>query len=186
MIVAHLPAGYLIARAWRRVAPHVPFRRLVFWAAIGAVAPDIDLVWAVFADHWAVHHHRYVTHWPLFWLAAIAVAETVRRRIGGEVHVLAVFVLGVASHLVLDWMVSDVWWAMPFADLPSHLLDIEPRYRPWYLNFVRHWSGGLDVGIAAAGMLAAMTDGLRARRPAPMDAPGAGRDNAEAPSGRLS
>jgi membrane-bound metal-dependent hydrolase YbcI (DUF457 family) len=154
MIFAHLPAGYLIARAWRRMRPAsagVP--GLMAWGAVGGVIPDIDMFWSVMVDHGAIHHHRYVTHWPLFWLCVFGIAAAVLavRRARSDWHCLAVFALAVSSHLFLDWFVSAMWLLATFSDRTFHLVTVPAAYRPWVLNFIFHWVGWIDIGIALLG-----------------------------------
>ena len=154
MIVAHLPAGYLVARLWARLRPTaeaVP--GLAAWGAVGGVIPDIDMFWSTLVDHGAVHHHRYITHWPFFWLCLLGSAAAVLaiRRARTAWHCLAVFALAVASHLFLDWFVSAMWLLAPFSDRSFHLVSVPAIYRPWVLNFVFHWVGWIDIGIAVAG-----------------------------------
>jgi inner membrane protein len=154
MIVAHLPAGYLIARLWRRLRPAsagVP--GLMAWGAVGGVIPDIDMFWSTMVDHGSIHHHRYITHWPLFWLCVFGLAAAVlavrRARTGWQC--LGVFALAVTSHLFLDWFVSPVWLLAPFLDQGFHLVTVPAAYRPWVLNFIFHWVGWIDIGIALLG-----------------------------------
>ncbi len=153
MIVAHLPAGYLIARAWRRRLTPAP-SGLAAWGMAGGVIPDIDMFWAICVDHGMVHHHRYVTHWPLFWLLVfgIAAAFLAVRRAGSGWLRLGVFATAVASHLFLDWIGSDIWLLAPFSDRSWQLVQISRASAPWPLNFPLPWVGALDVGIASLGM----------------------------------
>jgi hypothetical protein len=164
MIFAHLPAGYLIARLWRRLRPaSAGIPGLVAWGAVGGVIPDIDMFWWGMVGHGAVHHHRYITHWPLFWLCVFGIAAVVlavrRARSGG--HCLAVFALAVTSHLFLDWLVSPVWLLAPFMDHGFHLVTVPAAYRPWVFNFIFHWVGWIDIGIAVVGAAVFMTERRR-------------------------
>lgn len=167
MIVAHLPAGYLVARLWRRLRPASAGAPglIAWWGAIGGVSPDIDAFWSAFVDHFSVHHHRYITHWPMFWLCVFGLAAAVLalRRARSGWQCLAVFALGVTSHLFLDWFVSPVWLLAPFVDQGFHLVTVPAAYRPWVLNFIFHWVGWIDIGIAAVGATLYLRE-RRARR----------------------
>ncbi len=70
MLIAHLPAGYLLGSAARQrsAAPGI-----MIVALIGSVLPDFDMVY-FFLTGGKVHHHDYVSHWPLFWLGFAATA----------------------------------------------------------------------------------------------------------------
>ncbi len=62
MLIAHLPAAYLV---FRTVAPSLP-RPVLVAGLIGSVAPDLDMFWFVLIDG-SVHHHAFLTHRPVFW-----------------------------------------------------------------------------------------------------------------------
>ncbi len=38
-------------------------------ALIDALIPDLDMLYFHFVDFGSTHHHMFVTHWPLAWLA---------------------------------------------------------------------------------------------------------------------
>ena len=60
---AHAPAGYLASHVFGR--EHA--RAITIACIVGALCPDVDMLWFYFVDHAAVHHHRYWTHIPFFW-----------------------------------------------------------------------------------------------------------------------
>ncbi|MEM8593156.1 MAG: metal-dependent hydrolase, partial [Pseudomonadota bacterium] len=62
MILAHLPAGYILGRALKP-APYV-----MPAALIGSMLPDFDLIFFYLIDDRAIHHHRYWVHIPGFWV----------------------------------------------------------------------------------------------------------------------
>jgi len=162
MMFAHVPAGYLLARLVRRLAPPAANQRaLLAWGMVGGIAPDIDLFWANYVDHWMVHHHRYVTHWPSFWLLALGLAALVLawRRVGsGGWLALGVFTLGVGSHLCLDWVVSAMWLLAPFSDESFQFVHVPFNYRHWLIRLLTQWTTWADIGIAALGGLLAWRD----------------------------
>jgi inner membrane protein len=68
MLIAHLPAGYILGTFARN---RWPGRSGVMAAAmLGSVFPDIDMLYFHFVDGRQTHHHAYITHWPLFWAVA--------------------------------------------------------------------------------------------------------------------
>jgi len=171
MIFAHVPAGYLLARLVRRVFPKVANQRaLLAWGMVGGIAPDIDLFWARYVDHWSVHHHRYITHWPSFWLLAFGLAALALawRRAGAVAWTaFGVFALGVTSHLFLDWVVSAMWLLAPFSDESFQFVHVPFNYRHWLIRLLTQWTTWADIGIAALGGLVAwrdVRDGWQARR----------------------
>ncbi len=70
MFLAHLPAGYLSAVAAHRCG----WRGVMLPCLAGSLFPDIDLIYGYLADGGRVHHHLYVTHYPVLWLTALLLA----------------------------------------------------------------------------------------------------------------
>lgn len=155
MFFAHLPAGYMITRAWNRAfdnrieSPAL----LMGLGLLASILPDFDLIYAFLIDHGRLHHHRYLTHWPFFWLAMLGCWALLMRngRLPPRWHELAVVSLNVAMHLCLDWIVSVMFLLAPFSNQRFNLIDVPARYQPWYLNFFLYWTIWLEVGITAVG-----------------------------------
>jgi membrane-bound metal-dependent hydrolase YbcI (DUF457 family) len=162
MIFIHAPAGYLIGRlAGLRLPTQAGRRALLAWGVLGGLAPDFDLFWTKYVDHWAAHHHRYITHWPLFWIALLAGLALVlwRRQASGTAwNIFGVFSAGVVSHLFFDWMVSPIWLLEPFSSESFQLIHVHANYRSWFINYLFHWTAWIDVGIATLGTLTAYHD----------------------------
>ncbi|MGX9120904.1 metal-dependent hydrolase [Mesorhizobium sp. BHbsci] len=78
MLIAHLPSGYILGTLARKRWRETP--GVMAAAMIGAVIPDIDMLYFHFVDGGRVHHHAYITHWPLFWAATGLVALAVTKR----------------------------------------------------------------------------------------------------------
>ena len=152
MIVAHLPAGYLLARALPGPA---------FGAALaGSVAPDLDLLAFYLVDGRAVHHHRYWVHIPGFWAMAgggalVALRAAGRRRLAG---LLAAFLAGVALHLVLDGIVGGIAWLWPVHDELLRLVEVPARFDWWVWSFVLHWTFALELAVVAVAGAALLRD----------------------------
>lgn len=47
----------------------------------------------------------------------------------------------------LDSIVGDVWWFAPLLDRPFALFTVPALYQPWWLNFILHWSFGLEISL---------------------------------------
>jgi membrane-bound metal-dependent hydrolase YbcI (DUF457 family) len=154
VFIAHLPAGYLTARlvARRLGVPVSP--SLVLAGLAGGIFPDIDLFYATLIDHWSVHHHRYWTHLPLFWLTVSAAALLLFRLTGETRQCTVIFLLAVWSHLLLDSVAGDIWWLWPWLDVPFSLVTIPAIHSPWYLNYLLHWTFALELIFVASGLVA--------------------------------
>jgi inner membrane protein len=136
---------------------------------VGAIAPDIDLLYFHLIDHRQTLHHRYFSHWPLTWLvltvAAVALnrrtarsaqsprglkgtaALSAARRLRAIFFLVLLFCLGGTLHIILDSIVGDVFWFAPFIYKPWSLFAVHGNLHPWWLNFVAHWSFGLEIAI---------------------------------------
>lgn len=143
VFLAHAPAGYLASHVFGR--QHA--RALTIACMVGAVFPDVDMLWFYFVDDARVHHHRYWTHVPLFW-AALA-PFLCMHRLGRALLV------GIATHLALDTIAGDIQWLQPFSDRFVHLVTVPARPGAhWIVSFALHWTFALEVviGIAAAAV----------------------------------
>lgn len=144
MLTAHLPSGYLLARTAERGRRPVP--GLLTAALVGAVLPDLDLVWFHFVDHASVHHHRYWPHIPLVWLGIALVTLSVLWR--GPFRATAlVFFAAIFLHLVLDTLAGGILWLWPFDTSLLSLVTIPPTRSNWVLSFVFHWTFLLEIAI---------------------------------------
>lgn len=172
MFIAHLPAGYLATRfiLRRHPAPGPLRRRLMALGMAASVLPDLDLLWFYFVDERRQVHHAYLPHLPLFCLAVFGVAALVLRLRGaGRTAWLAMMVLAVnvMLHQVLDTVAGGIRWLWPFSRAELVLAHVPARHDAWVLNFVLHWSFGLELVILAAA--------LAAERSARRHPPGAAR-----------
>ncbi len=164
MLIGHLPAGYLIGRALVKAPSRETAAPLAAIMA-GSVFPDLDMVWFYFFDHQRTHHHLYWTHIPAFWLMACAgglLAWTANREFRPPVA-LWFFLLGVLSHLLLDSLIGDIYWLIPYSYRPFSLFTVHPHYSPWYLNFVFHWVFGVELVLVACAAALAWHDWWRHR-----------------------
>lgn len=157
MFVAHIPAGYLTGRYLHScfAASGVTVTCFVLAAVIGAIVPDLDLFYFFLIDHRRTPHHLYWPHFPLVWvllLAASAVWLAAARR--KAVAALAVvFCIGGFGHLLLDTIVADIHWGAPFVHGAFSLFTVPALYKPWWLNFILHWSFAFELVLLAWAVL---------------------------------
>jgi len=149
VLTAHLPSGYVLAYGIGRGIP-----LLIPAALIGAVLPDLDMIWFHLVDQRAFHHHRYWLHIPLFWAIVAAVilpglALFARRYLAtGGIFIAAIFL-----HLVLDSIGGGIMWAAPFNDHLYALVTVPPTQAHWILSFVLHWTFLFEVAVWIAAVL---------------------------------
>lgn len=151
MFIAHIPSGYVFStmlvervRNLRASASAV-----ITSGVLGALAPDFDMAYFYFFDHRQTHHHKYFSHWPIVWLTLLAASAVwLRLSRSSKASLLAlVFCAGCMLHLVLDSLVGDIWWFAPFVDRPFAMFVVPAIFEPWWLNFILHWSFGLELAI---------------------------------------
>jgi inner membrane protein len=146
MLTAHLPSGYVLGRHWPRVD-----RRVMVAALVGAVVPDLDMIWFWFVDQGAWHHHLYWPHLPWVWALAALVAipalwATVWRR-----PALAFFA-AILLHLLLDSISGGIAWAAPVDMTLLSLVTVPASYGHWIISFVLHWTLLLELAVWAAAI----------------------------------
>lgn len=154
MFIAHAPSGYLLAKAIIRPGCSSAFAKaIILVGVVGAVIPDIDMVYFYLFDH-RLHHHKYFTHWPITWLALLLMTTVLLRWAATKkaAFLLAVFALGGMLHMLLDSVVGDIWWQAPWLKQPLKLFTIEAVYQPWWLNFILHWSFAVELLICLAAV----------------------------------
>lgn len=148
MVIAHLPSGYLLSRfLFDRLGLSSGSKGiLMFLGLLGAIFPDFDLIYFYWVDHGLVHHHRYFIHWPSFWLLLSIISVLWLKLSPLWISASAVkyaplfFSLGGLSHVFLDAYVGDLWLFAPFYDKSFSLFHVPARYKPWWLNFIWHWT----------------------------------------------
>ncbi len=147
MLTAHLPSGYVAARAF---SPRLTWALPV--ALVAAILPDIDLIWFYLIDERAFHHHKYWVHVPFFW-AVIALMTWPFAKRAGKAGLFAVFFGVIALHLFLDTIVGGIAWAMPFSDHLFHFFEVPALRGHWTLNFILHWTFLFEVLVWATALL---------------------------------
>ena len=147
MLTAHLPSGYVLARGWPRQGPVIMAAVL-----IGAVLPDLDMIWFSFVDHGSIHHHRYWVHIPAFWAVVAVIALPLLRMIG-KFHVGLAFFAAIFLHLVLDSIGGGILWLAPFNDRLISLVTVPAMQSHWILSFILHWTFLLELLIWGAALV---------------------------------
>lgn len=154
MLIAHLPAGYIIGSFARMTVR--PSGAIMARALVGGVAPDIDMAWFWLVDNSSIHHRTYPTHWPLFWAMIAATALPLVALLAPRWKGAAtVFFVAVLSHMILDSVTAPMHWLMSFDDRAVELVPIPAVYSHWILSFVLHGTFALEIAICVlAGVLA--------------------------------
>jgi len=153
MIIAHLPAGYVISRLLLRPAESLGISATAFLLAgiIGAIAPDLDMFYFHLVDNRQHHHHTYFTHFPVIWLGLLAasVIWLYNAKLKNRATYAFIFSLNGFAHMLFDTIVGDIWWFAPWIDKPFAFFTVPALYNPWWLNFILHWSFAVELAILA-------------------------------------
>ncbi|KZY32627.1 hydrolase [Alcanivorax sp. HI0044] len=151
MFIAHLPAGYLLAQHLLKRICTIPVspKAVLFTVMVGAIAPDLDMLYFYFIDHRQTHHHKYFSHWPSLWIGLLCTSmlATGLTRKQSLPFLTLIFSLGGLLHMLLDSVVGDIWWLAPFVDRPYALFTVPAHFQPWWFNFVLHWSFVIELLI---------------------------------------
>lgn len=153
MLIAHLPAGYLLTTA---LVPRGSGRKALWIGLLASVALDLDLLYFYLIDGGRHPHHGYWTHYPFTWLCvllgALALVPLLRRFTPFRWFLLLILP-NILLHLLLDSLVGDVRWLAPFSDRGFSLLEVPAVHDFWLYNFVFHWTFLFEVAIASAAIL---------------------------------
>lgn len=151
MLTAHLPSGYVLGRLLPKTIAHaMPV------ALVGAVAPDLDMIWFHLVDNGAIHHHRYWVHVPAFWIVAAAVALPLAWRFG-RLGAALVFFAAILMHLLLDTISGGILWGAPFSDHLFALVTVPADYSHWIISFVLHWTFAAELVVWAVALILWLT-----------------------------
>lgn len=151
MIIGHLPAGYVASKLMfgRFRSTGVALKPFLWAGVVGAIAPDFDMAYFLLIDHRQHHHHTYLTHFPIVWFTLLLLSTVwlYASRSKTRPALATIFALNGCIHLVLDSIVGDVWWLAPFVDKPVAFFIVPALYKPWWLNFLLHWSFALELAV---------------------------------------
>ena len=149
MIIGHAPSGYILAYYLRKQFAGRGLKVSSFFGAgvIGALIPDVDMIYFHLVDNRQHHHHSYFTHYPILWLGLLSLSMIWLRanKTSKNASLTFVFCLGGFLHLILDSIVGAIWWFAPFMDKSFAMFTVPSLYKPWWLNFILHWSFGIEL-----------------------------------------
>jgi inner membrane protein len=148
MLIAHFPAGCLLAKFTQK-SGQILSQTAFIATLIGAVIPDIDMIWFWTVDHRQHHHHGYFTHWPSFWLLVflLGLAVSLLSSKREWVVVVCMFTLGTMSHMVLDSVAAPIMWLAPLSDRWFELSHVPASSHGATYALLTHWTFGVELAI---------------------------------------
>ncbi len=144
MIIGHTPAGYITAKKVLERLSLAPalHRKFILASILGALAPDSDILYFYLIAHRQNHHHSYPTHFPIVWFSILAVTLMYYKIARKKYHagLALIFAFSGSVHIMLDTVAGSIRWLAPFSDKPYTVFTVPALYKPWWLNFILHWS----------------------------------------------
>lgn len=151
MIIGHLPFGYLVSKLLSKSVDgsKINLRLFIIFGIAGAVAPDIDMFYFYLIDNRQQHHHSYWPHFPIVWVSLLLVCAIWYQVVLNKIKAVFGLIFSFCGflHMLLDSIVGDIWWFAPFIDKSYSLFTVPALYKPWWLNFIFHWSFLLELVI---------------------------------------
>lgn len=151
MLTAHAPAGYIIAKLLSPLKPpSISSKKWAIYGVLGGLLPDVDMLWFYLVDNRQVHHHRYFTHFPIVWFSLLLLSYFLYKNRQNSVTACALLLsINACVHMLLDSIVGDIWWLMPFYDRAFSLFTVPAVYpvSSWHWNFILHWTFAFEVAI---------------------------------------
>lgn len=141
MFIAHLPAGYLLARLSNAS------KLFMIGVLIGSVAPDLDIMWFYSVDGGTIHHHEYLTHRPIFWTLLLVIVGFFR------LPFLQGLGVGGLVHMLLDSIVGRITWAWPLSSKTFTLVEVPATQSHWILSFLTHWTFVVEIAITLCAIV---------------------------------
>lgn len=155
MLIAHLPAGYLLTKFIQKTTGTKKYMRL---GLIASVFPDIDMLYFHFVSN-NKSHHEFITHMPIFWFFvmffSVGLVSTFIKNEKKYNRVLLAFFIFFANiflHLLLDSFAAPIRWIYPFYNYNFELIHVPNKYGWWVWNFVLHWSFLAEIAIVIASL----------------------------------
>jgi len=144
MLIAHLPAGYILTRASHSKGA------VMGLVLLASVLPDFDMLWFHLVDNGQVLHHKYWPHIPAFWgMIALIILPLIAMQKRQWLLPAILFFVAIFLHLIMDTVVGDIMWLWPLSDQFFRFATVPATQSNWVLSFMFHWSFLLELLICA-------------------------------------
>lgn len=149
MLIAHAPAAYLLATLLcKRLRPnHISPRQWAWLGGGSGLLPDADMLYFYAVDHGQVHHHHYITHWPVLWLLLALGAGWCWQHRPHLAAIILLLALSGLLHMLLDSIAGDIGWGKPWLPSLYSMVAVPARHSAWWLNFILHWTFLLEIAL---------------------------------------
>ena len=145
MTFGHLSAGYITSKLLFKPFEHqsVYSKAFIFWGLIGSIAPDFYVLYYFLVDHILPNHHKYFTHFPLFWLTLLMMSLfwiQVHHHRNQNPASAFIFTFNGFIHTLLDTVTGEIWWLAPFVNKPFSLVAVRSEI-PYFTD----WTFGIEL-----------------------------------------
>ena len=149
MIIAHMPSGYIIAKAFKQNRKPAVVSSMIFGAL-----PDLDLIYFYLHDSSATHR-LFFPHLPIVMMSALLVTLPIYcMKFFAKFRIYyALFFANWLAHLVLDTFTERIFWLYPFSNRGFQLVEVPAVYSHWMISFVLHWSFAVELAIVAFAVI---------------------------------
>ncbi len=152
MFIAHMPAGFLLARRYlKSERDNAHYIKFLIVGLVASIAPDFDLAYFHLIDNRQHPHHSYWTHIPIYWVGIYALLVYPIYRFFGRlgIKLLSLFLICGLLHMVLDSIASGIKWLYPFNTDYHGIWRIPAVYDWWVANYLFHWTFILELLICS-------------------------------------
>jgi len=149
MLIAHIPAGYIVAKTFKQEKKSLIVSSLIF-----SVWPDLGLIYFYFFDN-ATSHRHYFPHLPIVMIMIfILTVPLYHMKFFEKMKMYYVlFFVNWLMHLILDTFTERIFWLYPFSDEGFMLIEIPAVYNHWIISFILHWSFAVELAIVAFALI---------------------------------
>ena len=161
MFIAHLPAGFLLARSLLKSERDEPnYIKYLLVGLLVSIAPDFDLAYFHLIDNRQHPHHSYWTHIPIYWIAIYCLLSYPVYKYPGKrsLKLLSVFLLCGLLHMALDSVASGIKWLYPFDQSYFGIWRIPAVHDWWVANYLFHWTFLLELVITISAVVVFVKD----------------------------
>ena len=157
MLIAHIPSGYLVAKAFKQKKKSVIISSLIF-----SIWPDLGLIYFYLFDTTSIIHRQYFPHLPVVMVSVLFVTLPLyRMKFFEKLRIYyQLFFVNWFIHLVLDTFTERIFWLYPLSNHGFQFIEIPATFNHWIISFVFHWSFAVELAIVAFALVLF----LRARR----------------------
>lgn len=158
MLLAHVPAGYLLTRILSRtifkesIDPKRSdrlYQIVMFAGLIGAILPDVDFIYHLFFDPNRTPHHSYITHMPILWISLTVLSIFIGKifKIPNFTIVSVTACLSALLHLVCDTITGVIYWLYPLSSKDFNVFSVSDVHIWWVQNYLSHWTFLIEIAI---------------------------------------